>query len=311
MANRVYGGKKTTRKKSQTLIGVPEPQRESLLDILCENLEQAKKNIYVNRIIYLGEHSFESDGPDGISDVFREVINEINSGYNDEPLTGIFLHYKKYFVHMLEGSEDSIMKHFHLLMDDDVHNKLSKTKLVLVVNHINQRFVREWMDIPGKPATLLEKIDPDCDMEKSGRYIFNCVQKVYQLCREIREMKTKNEDDEDSLDLRKPTEPSSVSFDSSFYEEVLKAYYPEINLLQFLVQTRFLKDLEDYINIDGCPVVADSYQDEVWPIPSTMVPYTVFEKPRDPCVDLPTHKVEQVEEIVLDDETQIEMTEQQ
>lgn len=212
---------------------------------------------------------------------------------------------------MLEGSEDSIMKHFHLLMEDEVYQKFSKMKLVLLVNHINQRFVREWLDIPGKPATLLEKIDPDCDMEKSGRYILNCVQKVYQLCREIREIRTKNEDDEDSIDFRAKPAEHSGSLDNSDYEELLKAYYPEINLLQFLVQTRYLKNLEDYINIYGNPVVPDTYQDEVWPIPSTMVPYTIFEKPKDPCVDLPTHKVEQVEEIVIDDEAQMEFTEQQ
>lgn len=79
------------KKKSQTLVGVPEPPRESLLDILCDNLDQAKKNVYVNRIIYLGEHSFDSDGAEGVSDVFREIVKEINNGYNDEPLTGEFL----------------------------------------------------------------------------------------------------------------------------------------------------------------------------------------------------------------------------
>lgn len=211
---------------------------------------------------------------------------------------------------MLEGSEDSMMKHFQLLMEEDSFKKLSKMKLVLIVNHINQRFVREWMDIPGRPATLLEKIDPDSDMEKSGRYIFNCVQKVYQLCREIHESQKKDEDDDDSLDFKPKTVlTSKISADSALYEELLKAYYPEINLLQFLVQTRFLMNLEDYINIYGCPVVPDTYQDEVWPIPSTMVPYTIFEKPKDLCVDLPTHKVEQVEDITIDDETQMETPE--
>ncbi|XP_045477794.1 testis-expressed protein 47 [Harmonia axyridis] len=306
-------GKKNLRRKSQVAIGIPEPFRDSLLDILHDNLEQAKKNIYVNRIIYLGEHSFDTEAEEGVSDVFREIVKEINSGYNDEILTGIFLHYKKYFVHMLEGSEDTIMKHFHLLMETDVYHKFAKMKLVLLVNHINQRFVIEWMDIPGKPATLLEKIDPDSDMEKSGRYIFNCVQKVYQLCREIREIKTRNDNDDDStIDFRaKPVEPTTGSLDSTLYEEVLKAFYPEINLLQFLVQTRFLRNLEDYINIYGCPVVPDTYQDEVWPIPSTMVPYTIFEKPKELCVDLPTHKTGQVEEIVLDDEAQVDAPEQQ
>ncbi|KAL3274616.1 hypothetical protein HHI36_015997 [Cryptolaemus montrouzieri] len=302
MAARLFRRNKPRSRKYQIVLGVPEPARDSLFDTISENLEQARKHIYVNRIIYLGEHSFDPEEFNKVSEIFRDIVKEINGSYNDEPLTGIFLHYKKYFVHMLEGSEDSINKHFYLLMEDEVYRKFSKMKLVILVNHINQRFINEWLEIPGRPATLLEKIDPECDMEKSGRYIFNCVQKVYQLSREIRDIRKKYEEDAESVDTKHGEKEPSFSFDSSIYEDVLKSYFPEINLLQFLVQTRYLKNLVEYVNVYGNPVVPDTYQDEVWPIPTTMVPYSIFEKPADPCIDLPTHKVEQVEEVLITDD---------
>ncbi|KAK9883409.1 hypothetical protein WA026_001583 [Henosepilachna vigintioctopunctata] len=300
MSSKFYNRKNIVRKRSHNL-GISEPVRESLLDVLSNNLDCARKNIYVHRIIYLGEHSFDSP-VDGVSDVFKSIVNEINGCYNDEPLTGVFLHYKKFFVHMLEGSEDSFMKHFQILMDDEVYEKFSNMKLVIIVNHINQRFIEDWLDIPGKPATLLEKIDPDSDMEKSGRYVFNCVQKVYQLCREIREIQTNSYEHAKKSSSDVELQSENTTPNSTNYEERLKAYYPEINLLQFLVQTKFLKHIDHYFNSYGFPNISDTYQDEVWPAHSTMVPYNIFDKPLDPCVDLPTHKPEQEEEIIIADE---------
>lgn len=56
---------------------------------------------YLHRIIYIGEHTFQDQ--EHITSVFNDIIKNINDGYyNQEILTGLLVHYSKYFSSLIE-----------------------------------------------------------------------------------------------------------------------------------------------------------------------------------------------------------------
>lgn len=289
-------------KKKHANFGVSEPVRTSLLDCTLENLAAAKREIYLLRIIYIGEHNFNSDD---LHSTFNDIIQEVNRGYCDESLSGMFLYYKKFFVHILEGCEDSIEKHFHLILGDEISSYIESLKVVTVINHINQKFFNEWISMVGKPVTLLEKIDPDCDLDKSSKYIQNFINKVYHLCSAVREVRNlelsnsydsvefmQNSKNQHATRMTVENISTSIDLDNGYIEELLKPHYPEINLLQFLIQTKYLIKVSEYVEAYGSIVIPGASEEKIWPIPHTMIPYHIFDKYVDPVIDLPTHKEE-------------------
>lgn len=52
-------------------------------------------------MFYAAEH-FLTDDRKKLKELVEETIDAFNRGYNDDVLTGLFLHYENHFVHMVE-----------------------------------------------------------------------------------------------------------------------------------------------------------------------------------------------------------------
>ncbi|KAF5269970.1 hypothetical protein FQR65_LT05769 [Abscondita terminalis] len=257
-------------RETSELIHHVEPTRQTFLNVILDNLKRANRINYIHRLIYIGEHSFPSEN-NALCSAMKRSIDMVNGSYNDEPLTGIFLHYPKYFCHLLEGSEDSIVKHL-LLLTENENNKtyLGRMKMLVCYHHINQRFVSDWKSISEKPPTLLEKLDAEqSDLHRSYRYIYNCIKKLYKLA-----------------DTQKPNSVETIEMDC----------LPEFGLLEFLLSTKHTVDLYVYLRLYGVIPIKDDLKDLVWPAPSEFVPFHIFDKPVDPVCDLPSFSAERKHE---------------
>ncbi|XP_047111960.1 testis-expressed protein 47-like [Schistocerca piceifrons] len=132
-------------------------------------------------MIYIGRHNFEDQ--QAITQFFEATIKTINGGYCDEPLTGLFLWYNDYFIHVLEGSEETLNRHLKFLLKQIEASviAISAMKILLMYHHIKQRFFQQWIARPVNAHFLPECISPDCDRDKTAQLLQTCVGKLYQL----------------------------------------------------------------------------------------------------------------------------------
>ncbi|KAB0796859.1 hypothetical protein PPYR_10920 [Photinus pyralis] len=243
-----------------------EPARRTFLNVLVDNFKEAGRKNYVHRLIYIGDHTLSAEKGSSIGDIMQSTINMVNNEYNDEHLSGILLHYPKYFCHMLEGSEDSIIKHLILLKENvEYRTHCSRLKMLICYHHINQRFLNEWVAVTGKPPTLLERLDADSmDIGRSYKYVYNCVQKMYKL--------------------------AACQRNDGFFE---MDCLPEFGLIEFLLSSPHTMSLDQYIDLYGVIPVEDAYTELTWPVPSEFIPFHIFDQPYDPVTDLPNTMVHQ------------------
>ncbi|GLG93842.1 Uncharacterized protein GBIM_01181 [Gryllus bimaculatus] len=105
------------------------PQINSLMDVINHALHQTERATYLHRLTYVGQHNFKDsgEGSDELDSIFQMSINQVNESYCSEPLTGCFIYYSKYFMHIVE------------------------------------RYFGAWFSMYGVPRTLLEKIQGDAE----------------------------------------------------------------------------------------------------------------------------------------------------
>ncbi|XP_046659876.1 uncharacterized protein LOC124353876 isoform X3 [Homalodisca vitripennis] len=119
----------------------------SLLDILIENLKKVGRKSYLHRVVYVFDyHKLNIDGLEvSLQEVLQNMIAIVSEG-SDEPITGLLLLYDKYGVNMIEGSEESIFRHFQELADSPVISQcVPRIKILLSVTHIAQGMSRVIM----------------------------------------------------------------------------------------------------------------------------------------------------------------------
>lgn len=110
--------KKRSRLRLENLADAAEPQRQSLYQTLQNNLKAfdrvslklktgnqtnaklSSKATFLHRIIYVGEHKFESY--EQAKDVFYGTIKKCNEAYCIEKLSGFLLYYNRFFIHVVE-----------------------------------------------------------------------------------------------------------------------------------------------------------------------------------------------------------------
>ncbi|KAJ2944280.1 hypothetical protein O0L34_g18266 [Tuta absoluta] len=97
---------------------LPELDQRNLVHVVKENFERAGLKAYAIRMIYMGEHGLSSDE---MTKLFRKSVKYVNQGYTDIPVNGLLLIYDSYFVHILEGSEDTIHRQIRFLFNIAVH----------------------------------------------------------------------------------------------------------------------------------------------------------------------------------------------
>ncbi|XP_017780116.1 PREDICTED: uncharacterized protein LOC108565266 [Nicrophorus vespilloides] len=278
-----------------------------MYDVMCANMKFAGRVTFVHRIIYIGEHSFPQfdDEDENISDLFRENIQTVNSQYCEEYLTGFLLYYTKYFCHVVEGSEESIHKHLQMLLTNpETAKHLGRMKILVAYHHINQRFLKTWTEINAKPPTLLEKVDNQ-DISAVMAKVMICLQKLYKLGIILRpteagaEEEKEAEEDQQVASQEQPQTDQRYSTCRRSLAVVVSTVsnfdiigrpadtLPECQLLQYLLDSEYVQDLEDYKNSYGVIPVYMTYLEQAWPVSSDYVPRDIFVKEIDPVSDIP------------------------
>ncbi|CAH1156140.1 unnamed protein product [Phaedon cochleariae] len=307
--------KRRTQLKESKQQGLQPPVRRNMYEIVLENFQIARRVTFLHRIIYVGEHTFPPNG-DMIKQCFSSCINIVNDSNCLESLTGFLLYYNRYFVHLVEGDEDSLNAHIGILLSNEKFQKhLKVMKLIINVSHINQRFIMNWNCCSGVPSKLLSEFDENCSLEDSGRIIFNCVKKMYATV-------TSFVEDSYSPDTRLLGKTSlafgresvinrSAMMDSSFQRHSsrnmssqslrsgsvgggvsnpYRSTLPEIEVLNFIINSNFTQHLSDYYSKYGVVPQRDIYKDKVWPVPSDFIPYDIFTKLYENVTELPKSK---------------------
>ncbi|XP_057658632.1 uncharacterized protein LOC130895399 isoform X2 [Diorhabda carinulata] len=299
--------KKKVKVNDMRVIGVPEPDRKTMYDIVLENFQIAGRKTFLQRIIYIGEHCFVRY--DGMVNFFTETINGANHHRR------ILIKYQRHFIHFLEGDEDAIYEHIKLLLKHDQYgNVLENLKLLAIIHHINCRYATEWTCMSGNPPQLLEKIDPNSSIEVAGSVTYGCILKLYDILEKLIKINSSTpdldekfaEDTDGNLNVLKPpgvresllstssaarrysfrfsklaletTGKNTTTRSKSSYADPLLFSLPEIDTLHFLINTPHTKKIKDVLQLYSQVEQRDIYKDKVWPIAADFIPYDVYSK---------------------------------
>lgn len=299
-----FSKKKKVFKKPEP-IGIQEPPRKSLYQVIQNNFKVADRTTYIHRLIYIGEHKFRGEE---ISELYERVVKEVNHQYNEEPLTGFILYYPTYFCVCIDGCEDSIHKHLEYIFGNpEIEENFGRTKCLVAYHHIGQRLLNNWMSFTSRPATLLEKIDFNMGIEKTYVNVMTCIQRMYRLGIFLRPKASVSEIDEETSDNESGYMSRPLSRTASF--EMMKQRYsragtidtllycllPEYDLLEFLLSSQYTQNLMTYFKAYGNIMPFDTYDMKIWPTAKEIVPFDVFLQPRDPVIDFPKRSEESPE----------------
>ncbi|XP_063240284.1 uncharacterized protein LOC134541071 isoform X2 [Bacillus rossius redtenbacheri] len=221
-------------------------------------------------MVYIGEHILPVQGKENIINIFERNIRQINEEYNDGVLTGFLLAYASLFVHVLEGTEASLLKHAKSFVEDidkghgetneesPFIKKITRTKVITVYHHIHQRELSGWMGAAARPLHTLARVGPE---EDPAIHAASCLAKMSRLLQDI---------------FSQPAESlrSTLRHLSSRAAEHL----PEASLLDFLLGSPLLQSLPEHARLaDRFLQRTLFYQEHTWPVPLDLVPYSLFE----------------------------------
>ncbi|XP_046995570.1 testis-expressed protein 47-like isoform X1 [Schistocerca americana] len=234
-------------------------ERRSLYNVIKENLAAAGRRTFLHRMIYIGRHNFEDQ--QAITQFFEATIKTINGGYCDEPLTGLFLWYNDYFIHVLEGSEETLNRHLKFLLKQIEASviAISAMKILLMYHHIKQRFFQQWIARPVNAHFLPECISLDCDRDKTAQLLQTCVGKLYQLA-----------------ELLQKQTVCGLQLILDHLSERVPHLLPEMELMEFLLSVSWLHDPQYLIShYATLPCTVPDTELEL-PAATDFVPYNVL-----------------------------------
>ncbi|GLG93841.1 Uncharacterized protein GBIM_01181 [Gryllus bimaculatus] len=265
------------------------PQINSLMDVINHALHQTERATYLHRLTYVGQHNFKDsgEGSDELDSIFQMSINQVNESYCSEPLTGCFIYYSKYFMHIVEkfilfkGAEDSIGHHVKLIVEQiEKHgNQFGVVKIILQSHHIRRRYFGAWFSMYGVPRTLLEKIQGDAE-DVIAHQIENFNKKIVTIASYLEKRDSLNE--------------KSIG---SYLSQKTLALLPEVGLLDFLLKIQSLETLYDFLKTYQQFPHLVIYQDYCWPPIMEFVPYNLYiEIPEVPKLEIPPYNpIEEIE----------------
>lgn len=227
--------------------------RRTLANIVRDNMLCAGRRSYYQRVIYLAKHKAVIE-PHKIKEPFNRIIKEIYR-YPTEHLGGLFIGHEDYSIHMLEGSDELIGNYFRLLTKP-ANALFEKSRVVLVYNNINQRFLEK---IVWRLANLPEHsdIDPSGNVERN---ISTFLKKMYYLFKKIRE----EEADEEA------------TFKSFYLTSDLEEFTPDEKLMDAVLDVEELQTIEEFANIYGDCGSMLTFEDPLWPVPHDHMPNNIL-----------------------------------
>nr|CAH7768499.1 unnamed protein product [Callosobruchus chinensis] len=312
------------RKENYKDFTLNEPVRRMLFDKVLDNLKMLERVTYIHRIIYIGEHSSVPELPSMIATTMNLVDDQPD---NAEKLTGFLLVYQKFFVHMVEGSEDMINEHIGTMLRKYASTKeIRNMKLLIQVSHVLKRLCPEWMCYFGVPPKLLTALEEDASMEETGRRLYTCLRQTYNLITTFvkdnsqggeAESKDSRESDKESRlsekesfshgfffgeNVRSPSISSSLRESRSnslnrsnvsslgFLKDRYWQHLPEIEILDALIRSEYTLSVRAFYDKYMLVPQRDIYKDKVWPVPGDFIPFDVFANPYECVIELRQRK---------------------
>ncbi|CAH0547979.1 unnamed protein product [Brassicogethes aeneus] len=290
--------------KTEQIIGVKEPKRTTLYDVVLNNFKALKRETFIHRLIYIGEHCFKE--PDELASLYEKIIYEINtSNLVDERQTGFLLFYPKFFVIIIDGSGNSICKHLKDIAK--YRENLPKLKVLVFIHNVNQRVCDTFYTFTSLPSQLVDKIDHMSDLQTTMTLTANCIKKMYELVTAFlknledielqKEQELKNQMLEMSMeqitkDLRGSKSSSILVVQFGMFREFL----PEYDLLDFLLNTKHLMDYGSFQYMWDKPVPFSIHTHGIFPVPYPVDTIDIFEIPYNPVCKLPVSKEEEIKD---------------
>ncbi|XP_046398351.1 uncharacterized protein LOC124165107 [Ischnura elegans] len=234
----------------------------SLLDCLLRGLQLSNKKTFIYRVVYVGQHTYQNLNQ--LFEYFKNNIQKCNSAFCDEKLSGFLLIYDSLLIHMVEGSEESIVNHFQILCDDmDNSADLSNLRVLIVWPHVPYRKTSNWFAYKGTPNESDNVITSTC---QASPFVQQCLNSMCRLA--------------EALDQKLEKGPSGKEIDGNTLtlETVpseLVSKLPETGQVMFLTTCSVLltvhKMLESTSEIPRIP-----YSEIIWPTPSKYIPRDVL-----------------------------------
>ncbi|CRL01607.1 CLUMA_CG014682, isoform A [Clunio marinus] len=228
--------------------------RRTLANHVRDNMLCAGRRSYFQRVIYLAKHKSIIE-PHKIKDPFNRIIKEIYKYPTDDHLGGLLIGHDLYSMHMLEGSDELIGNYFQLL-SKTADELFEKSRVVLVYNNINQRFLEK---IVWRLANLPEIPDFD-DKASVDRNISSFLKKMYYLCKKIKEEET----DEDT------------TFKSFYLTSDLEEWIPDGRLMDAILDIENLQTIQEFSTIYGDCSTMLTFEEVLWPVSHDHLPSSIF-----------------------------------
>ncbi|XP_072947240.1 testis-expressed protein 47-like [Epargyreus clarus] len=293
-------------------MALPDLDVRSVLDVVEENFENAGLKSYAIRMIYIGEHALSRQE---LLKQFQETIYDVNSGYCDIHVNGLLLVYDSYFVHIVEGSEDTVHRHLRFLFhreeewvkmmkkhdtpetEEDPQHKsdrkmLKRLKLLIVYHSIKTLLFDGWRALTARPPSLVGNLDVFGPLAEHMEQLRICLDKLTRLCALVK------------------ADETMTSFDTLSVTDHKMEVLPEVALLDFLLQSQHILDLRHVVHLHRRVDDYVFYFEQVWPLPTQFTPRLLYKlKIDDSFVEpLPVMPWEQVKKEAVEDEEREEQS---
>ncbi|XP_028036304.1 testis-expressed protein 47-like isoform X2 [Bombyx mandarina] len=239
----------------------------------------ALKKTYAIRMIYIGEHTLSKEE---IIRAFEKSVHDVNSAYCEIHVYGLLLVYDSYFVHILEGSEDTLHRHLRFLfkLEIDWIERMKKStetdravllenkdksepkifrrlKMLMVYHSISTLFFARWRALTAHPPSLVGRLDVNGPISEHMEQLKICLNKITKLC-----------------DLLKADE--KLSFEGLNAVDPRIESLPEAALLDFLLQSSYIRDLRQTYDLHRRVDDHQFYFESVWPLPTHFTPRLLY-----------------------------------
>ncbi|KAL4715867.1 hypothetical protein ACJJTC_014599 [Scirpophaga incertulas] len=265
-------------------MSLPDLDVRSVLDDVEENFQRQGLVTYAIRMIYAGEHTLSKED---LIKCFEQTINDVNSNYCNINVNGLLLVYDSYFVHIIEGSEDTVHRQLRFLLKneenwiqdmkgeeegaDKVQNGLLKhepekksdrkifkrLKMLMVYHSIATMLFNDWKAITAKPPSLVGKLDVLGQLSEHFEHLKICIAKLNKLCALAKS------DIELSFEGLSAVDPKIEAL-------------PEVALLDFLLKSQHILDLHYVIKLHRRVDDYNFYFETVWPLPTHYTPRLLY-----------------------------------
>ncbi|XP_022830173.1 testis-expressed protein 47-like [Spodoptera litura] len=273
------------------LLTLPELDTKSVLNVVEDNFRKLGLKAYAIRMIYIGEHTLPKEE---IIQHFSRTIELVNSTYCEINVYGFLLVYDSYFVHILEGSEDTIHRHLRFLFRREANWKAKKSnldqplnieseteglnvlmaentqtedeperimfrrlKVVMIYHSIRTLQFTSWRAVTARPPSLIGKLDLFGTLQEHLEQLRIFLNKITKICAFVKA------DEKLSFDGLKVTDPKMEAL-------------PEVALIDFLLQSPHILPLRETAALHRRVDDFKFYFEEVWPLPTQFTPRFLY-----------------------------------